>query len=405
MKPRRFVLALAARKESTGPKMFADRTNWSREKNRLTLALEDARGAAKPILDLTASNPTNCGLTPGGEEMLRPLADPRALTYVPDPRGLESARQAVCAYYAAHGFSLAPHDVLLTASTSEAYSYLFRALCNPGDEILVPAPSYPLFDFLASIEDVRVERYPLLYDHGWQIDFHSLQQKLGARTKAILIVNPNNPTGHFVKLADISSLNDIASRHGLALIADEVFWDFRLGAGAPPSFVSNSAAPSFTLSGLSKICGLPQMKTAWIVTQGPHDLKTEAIERLEIIADTYLSVSTPIQLALAKFLETRHAFQSQLMDRVRRNLAVLDRQLATYPACSRLQIEGGWYAVVRIPATRSDEDLAIELLRSKGVYLYPGHFYDFNPEGNLVVSLIAPEAEFAQGIAALLSLV
>lgn len=384
--------------------MFASRTNWSREKNRLSLALEDARRAGKRILDLTASNPTRCGLAAEGEDVLRALADPRALAYDPDPRGLESARQAVSGYYASHGFAVGPGDILLTASTSEAYSFLFRALCNPGDEILVPAPSYPLFDFLAAIQDVRVERYPLLYDHGWQIDFHSLKQKLSPRSKAILVVNPNNPTGHFAKPAEIVQLNEWAAGHDLALIADEVFWDFRLGAELQPSFVSDSSAMTFTLSGLSKICGLPQMKAAWIVTRGPQALKTEAIERLEIIADTYLSVGTPVQYALPKFLEIRRAFQWRLMERVRRNLAELDRQLAAHPACSRLQIEGGWYAVVRVPVTRPDEDLAIELLRSTGVYLHPGHFYDFSGDGNLVVSLIAPEAEFAQGIAALLSL-
>jgi alanine-synthesizing transaminase len=385
--------------------MFSARTNWSREKNRLSLALEEARRAGKRILDLTASNPTRCGLAAGGEDMLRALADPRALTYDPDPRGLASARQAISGYYASHAFEVSPDDVLLTASTSEAYSYLFRALCNPADEILVPAPSYPLFDFLATIQDVRVERYPLLYDHGWQIDLHALKQKLNPRSKAILVVNPNNPTGHFAKPPEIAELNELAARHDLALIADEVFWDFRLGADLPPLFVSNSSALTFTLSGLSKICGLPQMKAAWIVARGPKALKTEAFERLEIIADTYLSVGTPVQYALPKFLEMRHAFQSQLMERVRRNLAVLDLQLAAHPACSRLQIEGGWYAVVRVPVTRSDEDLAVELLRSKGVYLHPGHFYDFSGEGNLVVSLVAPEADFAGGIAALLSLV
>lgn len=385
------------------PKMFATRTNWSREKNSLALALEDARRTGKRVLDLTTSNPTRCGLNSDAEEVLRALADPRALAYDPDPLGLESARQAVSGYYSSHSLAVSPDDILLTAGTSEAYSYLFRALCNPGDEILVPAPSYPLFDFLATIQDVRVERYPLLYDHGWQIDFHSLRQRLNAKSKAILVVNPNNPTGHFAKPSEIAQLSEIAAQNNLALISDEVFWDFRFGAESPPSFVSNSAALTFTLSGLSKICGLPQMKLAWIVLQGPKALKNEALERLEIIADTYLSVGAPVQYALPKFLEQRHAFQSQLMQRVRRNLAELDRQLPAHPACSRLRFEGGWYAVVRVPATRSDEDLAIELVQSSGVYLHPGHFYDFSGEGNLVVSLIAPEAEFAQGIAALLS--
>ena len=397
------VLALQRRRKDE-PEVFASRTNWNRGKNRLSLALEEIRSAGKRVLDLSASNPTRCGFQMDAETILQALSNPCALEYDPDPRGLEPARRAVAAYYSARQENISPDDILLTTSTSEAYTFVFRALCDPGDEILVPAPSYPLFDFLADIQDVRVERYPLLYDHGWQTDFHALEQKISPRSRAIVVVHPNNPTGHFAKQAEIEQLNRLASRHALALIADEVFWDYRLAIEAPASFVGNAAALTFTLSGISKICGLPQMKAAWIVTNGPEALKREAIERLEIIADTYLSVSAPVQYALPKFLEMRHAFQEQLLKRVRTNLTELDRILKAHPTCNRLELEGGWYAVVQVPATRTDEELAIELLRSTGVYLHPGHFYDFAGEGSLVVSLITPKEEFAEGIRAVLSM-
>jgi len=385
--------------------LFASRTNWNREKNPLAVALDEARAAGKKIIDLSASNPTHCGFSFDSGAILRALADPAALEYDPDPRGLLSARRAVVDYYAAHGDVLSPDDLLLTASTSEAYSFLFRALCDPGAEILVPAPSYPLFDFLVAIQDVHVVRYPLLHDHGWQIDFHALERCLTPQSRAIVVVHPNNPTGHFTKPGEIEQLNSFAAARSLALIADEVFWDFHLGSQPPASFAANREALTFTLSGISKICGLPQMKAAWIVAQGPAHLQAEAIERLEIIADTYLSVGAPVQHALPQFLSLRGAFQRQLMDRVRHNLAALDRSLKNSPGVTRLEMEGGWYAVLRVPVTRTDEHLAIALLRETGVYLHPGHFYDFAGEGNLVVSLIPREEEFTEGIRALLSLV
>lgn len=385
--------------------MFASRTDWNREKNPLALALEEARRAGGTVLDLSASNPTRCGLPFDSGAILRALSGPGVLAYDPDSRGLPSARRAIADYYAARGEDLSTDEIILTASTSEAYSFLFRALCDPAAEILVPAPSYPLFDFLAAIQDVQVVRYPLLYDHGWQIDFYTLARLITPDTRAIVVVHPNNPTGHFAKSGEIQQLNRLAARHNLALIADEVFWDFHLGRQPPASFAGNREALTFTLSGISKICGLPQMKAAWIIAQGPEELKTEALERLEIIADTYLSVGTPVQCALPQFLAMRDEFQGLLFARVRRNLAELDRSLQNAHSISRLELEGGWYAVLRVPATRTDEDLAIELLRATGVYLHPGHFYDFAGEGNLVVSLIPPEEEFAEAIRAVVSLI
>jgi aspartate/methionine/tyrosine aminotransferase len=383
--------------------MFAKRTNWNLAPNRLSEALAAHRAAGKPLLDLTVSNPTECGFEYDRSAILKSLSNPAALSYEPNPRGLESARRAVAAYYADRKEDVSAEDIFLTTSTSEAYSYVFRMLCDPGDELLIPSPSYPLFDFLADIQDVRLARYPLIYDHGWQIDFHALEQGITPRTRGVIVVHPNNPTGHFAKRAEIAKLNSICSARELAIIADEVFLDFALDGSRAASFAANHGAPTFTLSGLSKICGLPQMKGAWLIAGGPQQWKSEAHARLEVIADTYLSMNAPVQLAIPKFLEQRHAFQEQVIARVRRNLAELDRQLAEQSACTRLAVEGGWCAVLRVPATRSDEDLAIELLGSKDISVHPGHFYEFPPDGYLVVSLITPERTFTQGSSRLLS--
>jgi aspartate/methionine/tyrosine aminotransferase len=384
--------------------VFADRTNWNLESNRLSEALAQHRAAGKPLLDLTASNPTHCGFDYDGEAILRALSNPAALAYEPDPKGLPAARGAVVAYYAARGNRVAAEDMFLATGTSEAYSFVFRTLCNPGDELLVPEPSYPLLRFLADVQDVRLLRYPLVYDHGWQIDFRALESAITPRTRGVIVVHPNNPTGHFSKPEEASKLNAICSARQLAVIADEVFLDFVLAEKQPASFATNTGALTFTVSGLSKISGLPQMKTAWLIAGGPEQMKTQALARLEVIADTYLSVNAPVQIALPVFLEQRHGFQKQLMARVRGNLKELDRQLAGQKACSRLEVEGGWYAVVRVPATRSDEDLAIELLTKMGVYVHPGHFYDFPADGYLVVSLITPGQQFTRGIGHLLSM-
>ena len=384
--------------------MFADRTNWNLEPNRLSEALARHRVAGKPLIDLTASNPTECGFTYDRERILSALADPQSLSYEPEPKGLLAAREVIVGYYADRGDHVAASDMLLTTSTSEAYSFVFRILCNPGDEVLIPTPSYPLFDLLADIQDVRLVRYPLIYDHGWQIDFHALEAALTPRTRAIIVVHPNNPTGHFVKPDERSGLNRICAGRQLAIIADEVFLDFALSSKRHLSWVANSEVLTFTMSGLSKMCGLPQMKAAWLAASGPKDLTTRALERLEVIADTYLSMNAPIQHAISEFLQQRHEFQRQLMSRVRGNLAELDRQLATQKACSRLEIEGGWYAVLRVPVTRTDEEVALDLLEKEGVYVHPGHFYDFPADGYLIVSLIGSEQEFGEGIRRLVSI-
>jgi alanine-synthesizing transaminase len=383
--------------------MFAKRTNWNLEANRLSAALAAHRAAGKPLIDLTVSNPTECGFQYDEKAILDALRNPAALKYEPNSRGLAVARSAVAQYYAERGAVVSADDIFLTTSTSEAYSYVFRTLCNPDDEVLVPEPSYPLFEFLADIQDVRLARYPLVYDYGWQIDFHALERAITPRTGGVIVVHPNNPTGHFLKLEEMRKLNEICAAREIAIIADEVFLDFALDDKRHATFAANPRALTFTMSGLSKSCGLPQMKAAWLIVSGPASSKAQAFARLEVIADTYLSMNAPIQWAFPTLLGLRQQFQMQLMGRVRENLDELDRQLAGQKACSRLEVEGGWNAVIRVPATRSDEELALELLATKGVYVHPGHFYDFPSEGYVVVSLIASIQDFASGVKLLLS--
>jgi alanine-synthesizing transaminase len=382
--------------------MFAQRTNWPLARNRYTDALEERRRAGRELLDLTASNPTAVGFE-YDPRLLQAFANPEAMNYRPDAKGMRSAREAVSGYYQARGEPVSPDNIILTTSTSEAYSFVFRLLCDPGDEVLIPAPGYPLFEFLADLQDVRLKPYGLFYDHGWHVDLHAARTAVAERTRAILAVHPNNPTGSYLHAPETADLNALCGERELALVVDEVFLDFAHDAHArAASFATNDAALTFTLSGVSKIAGLPQMKFAWIVVSGPAELATTALERLEVIADTYLSMNAPVQLAAPAMFDAREKFQSQLMARVRKNLGDMDSQLARHPLCERLKIEGGWYAVLRVPATRSDEDLAIELLR-EGVLVHPGHFYDFSSDGFLVLSLLTPEDEFRDGVARLIS--
>src|ERR1700686_3834106 len=385
--------------------MFSHRTAWNLEPNPLSKALADRLSSGKPVIDLTESNPTKCGFHFEAERILRALSGPAGLNYDPSPQGLLTARNAVVDYYRSRNCAINVSDIFLTTSTMGAYSFLFPTLCNPGDEVLIPQPGYPLFNFLAHIQDVGTAPYPLIYDYGWQIDFHSLQRAITPRTRAIVVVNPNTPTGHFCKPDDMHRLNQICLEGRLALIADEVFLDFSLGKGVVQSFAANSEALTFTMSGLSKISGMPQMKVAWLIATGPEALKRQAVARLEMIADTYLSMNTPMQSAVPVLLELRHSFQPQCIARTRNNLAQLDKLLATQKWCTRLNLEGGGYAGVKVAAAGSDGDLALELLNSRGVYVHPGHFYDFPADGRVVVSLIAPELSFATGIEALVALI
>ena len=387
--------------------MFSQRTNWRLSPNSLTLAIEEARASGREILDLTVSNPTEAGILPDSEIVLAALANPEGMHYDPQPRGLLGARQAVCRYYreAHEVFDLDPERLILTTSTSEAYSYVFRLLCNVGDEILVPKPSYPLFEFLGDLGDVKLIPYPLLYDHGWQIDFDSLYKAATPQSRAVILVHPNNPTGSYVSGSETTALNDFCRDYDLALIVDEVFLDYSHDGSRRDSFVANDNALTFTLSGVSKISALPQMKLAWVATSGPAAMVADAVARLEIIADTFLSLNTPVQLAAPVLLDQRKQVQAIVLDRLRVNLAELDGQLAGCPACARLQVEGGWYVVLRVPALGTDEDLAVDLLRKVGVIVHPGHFYDFAGEGHLVLSLITEPDVFREGVARVLQCV
>lgn len=387
---------------------FSRRTEWNASPNQLSQAVAQARAAGQQLLDLSESNPTRCGLQYDEPAIFAAFQNRGILSYQPEPRGLEVARRAVASYYAEHGVDVSPDQLVLTTSTSEAYSFLFRLLCDPGDEVLVPTPSYPLFEFLATVDDVVLRSYELVYHDGWQIDFASLNAAATNRTRAVMLVHPNNPTGSFVKQHEAEQLNEFCTAGGLALIVDEVFLDYRLPdtdaarmatGGKQGSFASNDAVLTFTLSGLSKIAALPQMKAAWIITSGPEKQKDHALERLEIIADTFLSMSTPVQLALPQLLEQRRTSVPQLLERTTQNLAELDRQLAQQRLIERLRVEGGWYAVLRVPATQSDEDWAIALVQKAQVLVHPGHFYDFHRDGFLVLSLITPEATFRESLA------
>src|SRR6266852_9802070 len=282
--------------EENRNKMFSKRTDWKLTPNRFAEAQQELRAAGMEVLDLTVSNPTRAGLAFDVEAILNSLINPDAMDYDPQPKGLVSAREAVAGYYREQheGFDVGPESLVLTTSTSEAYSYVFRLLCNPDDEILVPKPSYPLFEFLADLEDVTLTSYPVVYDHGWQIDFPSLYQAVNQRTRAVVVVHPNNPTGSYVSESERKSLNSFCQEHGLALIADEVFLDYPHDGAPRPSFAVNPDVLTFTLSGLSKISGLPQMKLAWVATSGPKKTATEAMERLEVVADTYLSMNASI---------------------------------------------------------------------------------------------------------------
>jgi len=384
--------------------MFARRTEWKLGENRFAKALQNARASGAELIDLTVSNPTHCDFTFDSSAILSSLSQVESLNYDPDPQGLLSARKAVAGYYNTSKLlrdsaALSPEQIFLTTSTSEGYSYLFRLLCDPCDEVLVPRPSYPLFEFLADIQDVQLRSYELFYDHGWHVDLGGIRRLITERTRAVLLVNPNNPTGSFVQTDEFEQLTSLCRERNFALICDEVFLDYEVEGNAQVSAAFSDDCVSFALSGLSKISCLPQMKLAWIVVNGPADLRDQAHARLQVIADTYLSVNGPIQHALRDLLKQRTQIQPQLTQRVRANLKVLDEQLKSFRSIQRLKVEGGWYAVLRVPGRNPDEDLAIELIERGRVIVHPSHFYDFLQDGYLIVSLITPEKQFQKGIA------
>ena len=373
---------------------FSKRTNWNTEESALARAHRLRVEAGLPIADLTASNPTRCGFH-FAQDLLEALTDKRALEYDPQPMGLLRSRESVCGYYAEKGIVVGTDEVVLTTSTSEAYSFLFRLLCDPGSEIVVPQPGYPLFDFLAGLDDVKLRFAPLVYDHGWQIDPEGFRRSITAETRAIVLVHPNNPTGHFTKLWEAEELARICREHELALIVDEVFLDYGF-AGQPRSFAAGlEGVDVYIVSGLSKIAGLPQMKAAWIVAKGPGS--AAAMERLEIIADTFLSMNAPVQHAMPSWIAGRKGIQAQILERVQKNLAVLDRHLELRSVVSRLVAEGGWYAVLRVPALERDEQTVMALLE-RGTWVHPGYFFGMEESGWLVVSLLGSTDEFRSGV-------
>jgi aspartate/methionine/tyrosine aminotransferase len=385
---------------------FSERTNWNLAENELTAAIRQRRTAGLEFFDLTLSNPTHCGFTYEDAALLAPLSNHESLHYLPDPLGMISAREAVVAYYRDAGASVPPEHICLTTSTSEAYSLLFRLLCNAGDEVLVARPSYPLFDFIARLDDVHLREYPLLYDpnadlasgHGWSIDLHALEESIKGTTKAIILVHPNNPTGNFASLAERAKLEALCASHGLALIVDEVFLDYPIGAPQLSFATAESRCLTFVLSGISKVCGLPQMKASWIATCGPSSLVHEAMQRIEIIADTFLSMNAPVQHALPNWLATRHALQQQIRERMRANLALLDARLHG-TSVQRFALQGGWTAVLRVPRTIGGREFVAAAL-DRGVLVQPGEFYGLG-EGRAVVSLLTPPEIWASGLSLL----
>jgi aspartate/methionine/tyrosine aminotransferase len=382
---------------------FSSRTSWDLGESGYAAAVREAQASGRRLYDLTVSNPTRCGFDYDAEAVLAPLTDAGALAYDPDPCGLRGAREAVAGYYADHGAVVDPGALVLATSTSESYSFLFRLLCDPGDEVLVAQPSYPLFDFLATLDDVRLRPYPLFYDRGWWIDFAELERSIRPRTRAILVVHPNNPTGHWTGPAETEALEELCARHGLALIIDEVFLDYPLvpqESGPARSFASDAhPVLTFVLSGLSKIAGLPQMKAAWLLAVGPESARAEALARLEVIADTFLSMSAPIQLALPKWLGGRHSIQQQILKRARANLAELTRLAGAEPGrLELLATEAGWSAVVSLPGCVGEPECAERLVRERGVIVHPGYFYGMAEPGRVVVSLIGPTDEFEASI-------
>jgi alanine-synthesizing transaminase len=382
--------------------MFSSRLTWNLPRTAFACLLDEKRAQGAEILDLTESNPTLAGFRYPEEAILSALADRRSLRYEPSPAGLPTARAAVAEYYAGRA---AGDRILLTASTSEGYALLFKLLCDPGDEVLVPRPSYPLFEFLAGLDSARVVHYPLLYAGGWSIDFDALESAITARTRAIVVVNPNNPTGSFLKQQELARLVPLCRDHGLALISDEVFSDYGLREDSRrvTSLAGWDDVLAFCLSGLSKVAGLPQLKLGWMVVNGPEGERQRAFENLELIADTYLSVGTPVQWAGAALLESRKALQSQILERVHANRSFLGDQIGPESPWRLFETEGGWYAVIEAPRIRSEEEWVLLLLAEENVLAQPGFFFDFEREAFLVLSLLTPADIFQEGVRRILA--
>lgn len=386
--------------------MFSSRLPANPVANALSRRLAALRASGETWVDLTESNPTRAGLA-YPRDLLAPLADPSSLVYEPHPLGLPAAREAVALDQMRRGARVDPAQVVLAASTSEAYGWLFKLLCNPGDQVLVPRPSYPLVEHLSRLDAIEAVPYDLEYHGRWEIDVEGLAARATAATRAVLLVSPNNPTGSYVKAAELRRLSAFCVERGLALVADEVFADYRLEAPADVvTDIAAGAAPlAFTLGGLSKSVGLPQLKLGWIIVGGEAKVRRDALHALELVADSYLSVSTPVQIAAADLLARGAAIRDGIVERVRGNLAALDRIASRFQAVTVLACEGGWYAVVRVPSTRAEEALVLALLDRERVLVHPGYFFDFPREAYLIVSLLPRPAVFADATARMLQFV
>jgi hypothetical protein len=384
--------------------MFSSRTRWDRTENRVAAALRLRRSRGLPVIDLTETNPTCVGLPLPTAEVLDALASPAAMVYDPQPFGLEAAREAVAR---AHLGVVPPGRVVLSASTSEAYALLFKLLCDPGDRVLAPAPSYPLFEYLAAAEGVELDSYPTAPLDGFAIDLVALEARITTRTKAILVVAPNNPSGALLRRAELAALTRMCRARDLALIADEVFADWLTRPPPPdsvPSLAGHAECLTFVLSGLSKSCLLPQLKLAWTLVQGPEPQVREALGRLELLADTLLSVGQPVQLALPRLLQLRPALQGPLRVRLEANRATL-RAAVERGCVTALPADGGWAAVLRVPRLHSEEAWVLGLLEEEGVLVHPGYFFDFPGTGWLVLSLLPEETQFRDAVARLVRFV
>jgi aspartate/methionine/tyrosine aminotransferase len=381
---------------------FSTRLPSALEPNALSRLAARLRAEGHSWIDLTETNPTRVGL-PYPADLLEPLADPLGACYRPEPAGLPAAREAVTSEYARRSIQISPDAIVLTASTSEAYALIFKLLCDPGDAVLVPQPSYPLFELLTQLEGVIAQPYRLEHHGAWWIDRQSLEAAVTPRTRAVLVVSPNNPTGSFLRAEDREWLIELCRERGLAIIADEVFADYPLRVRADSCGMAGVAdALTFSLGGLSKSAGLPQLKLAWIAVSGPPDDAACALSRLELIADTYLSVSTPVQLAAPQLIRQGAAIRAAIASRLDRNLQYLRTMLPAESAVSILEPEGGWSAVLRVPSSQSEEGLVLRALDEARVLVHPGYFFDFAREAFLIVSLLPPPDRFAEGIGRLL---
>jgi alanine-synthesizing transaminase len=378
---------------------FSQRLSWPSAPNAFSCRLQQKRVAGAKLLDLTVSNPTEAFEDYPHDRIARAFGAASDFTYHPDPAGQEQARRAIAAYYAARNIVISPGRLLLTASTSEAYALLFKLLCDPGDEVLAPLPSYPLFEYLAAFESVRIVPYCLRYDGSWFVDMASLRPAVSPRARALIIVNPNNPTGSFLKQREAAELFRFANDRGLPVISDEVFMDYSFGAapGRLRTLIGADSILTFSLNGLSKAAGMPQMKLAWIALSGPEPACESARQRLELLSDTYLSVATPVQCALPELLRVGSDMQQRIAQRLVRNLGALHAMLEQTPAHC-LHVEGGWSAIVQLPRTSTEEIWITRLLEEQSVIVQPGYFFDMDSEPYLVLSLLTPPETFDEGV-------